>query len=138
MRSLAIPALRPGERDARWTRRPRRRALRRFLPRARLRLLEGQGHVVTDTATIALPFLLETPEPRVLDTGAAKWRSSIRGRAFQGNRTCWTRWRRWAIWLLRHDRAGGEPGEAFFDLKTRVAGEMLQKFQIIQCGSRWS
>ncbi len=130
LRALSMPAFFAfAEHDATMDARAAARRIGRLLPHAETRLLEGQGHVVMNIAEIALPFLL-TPQELTLI-----------GRDGQSVALI-DRWARVtnpmelldAMATAGYLGAGAMAayaeslGEEFFDLKTRIAGEMLQKF----------
>ena len=103
--------------------------IRTLLPRAETRLLEGQGHVILNIAEIALPFLLAPLElipverdglsVALIDrwarvTSPQELLDAMATAGYLG-----------ATAMAAHAES---LGEEFFDLKTRIAGEMLQKF----------
>lgn len=130
LRALSMPAFFVfAERDATMDAPAAAQRIGRLLPRAETRLLEGQGHVVMNIAEIALPFLL-TPQDLTL-TGRDGQSVALIDR--------WARVTNPMELLDAMATAGylgasamaayaESLGEEFFDLKTRIAGEMLQKF----------
>ena len=100
-----------------------------LLPRADVRLLEQAGHVVTNIGEIVLPFLSDAPEFHILENGGARvaiidrWarirtpQDMLDAMATAGYLGC----RSMAVYAE-------SLGEGFFDLKTGIAGELLQKF----------
>ena len=128
--ALAMPSLFVfAERDATMDAHAAAERVKKLLPGADIRLLHGQGHVVMNIAEHALPFLMEPQEMRLIETGSE--RAALVDR--------WTRVTN-ADELLDMMATAGylgclgmilyaeSVGEAFFDLKTGIAGEMLQKF----------
>lgn len=130
LKALIMPSLFVfGERDATMNARAAAERLKALLPGAETRVLEGQGHVVMDIARITLPLLTEPPELRII--GLANGKAALVDR--------WARIKNGQDLLDSMATAGylgctgmiahaESLGSAFFDLKTGVAGEMLQKF----------
>ncbi len=117
------------ERDATMDAATASSRVRALLPEAETRVLAGQGHVVMNIADLALPFLTQPLKLRTVDTGEE--RAALVDR--------WARVTNAGDLLDAMVTAGylgcsgmilyeESLGSAFFDLKTGVAGEMLQKF----------
>ena len=117
------------ERDATMDSRAALKRIRSLLPHAEARLLEGQGHVVMNIAEIALPFLRTPPELTLFERDGVsvalidRWARVTNPQALLD-----------AMATAGYLGAGAmvayaeSLGEEFFDLKTRIAGEMQQKF----------
>ena len=128
--SLTMPSLFVfSERDATMDAQAAAKRIQSLLPCAEARLLEGQGHVVMNIAEIALPFLSQPQELAPIERN--------------GRRVAVVdRWARITnpLDLLDAMATAGylgcssmatyaeSLGATFFDLKTKIAGEMLQKF----------
>jgi pimeloyl-ACP methyl ester carboxylesterase len=130
LRALSMPALFAfAERDATMDAFAAAKRVRTLLPRAEARLLKEQGHMLMNIAEIALPFLLAPQELTLAQRDGV-------------NVALIDRWARVtnpqdlldAMANAGYLGAGAlaayaeSLGEEFFDLKTGVAGEMLQKF----------
>ncbi len=130
LKGIAMPALFAfAERDVTMDARAAAARVGSLLPQAEVCLLPNQGHVITNIAEIALPFLAE-PQPL------------IPARQDGLNAMIIDRWTRVTDpqQLLDAMATAGylgasamaayaeSLGQAFFDLKTGIAGEMLQKF----------
>lgn len=118
----------PGQ-DATMDARAAAARVQSLLPHADVRLLEKAGHVVTNIGEMVQPFLLDVPELRILEIGDTRVALIDR----------WMRIRTPQDMLDAMATAGyldansmavyaESLGEDFFDLKTGIAGEILQKF----------
>jgi len=103
--------------------------VRALLPRAEARLLEGQGHAILNIAEIALPFLAEPQELACVERNGRRVAVIDRWSRVAGPQDLLdqmaTAWSLGSRCMAVHRES---LGEAFFDLKTGIAGEMLQKF----------
>ena len=130
LRALTMPALFVfGERDATMDARAAAARVQSLLPRAGARLLEAQGHVVMNIAEIALPFLAEPQELTVAERGGQRVAVIDRWARIANPQELLDAMAT-AGYLGCHRMAAYAEslGAAFFDLKTKIAGEMLQKF----------
>jgi len=130
LRSLAMPALFAfAERDATMDAKAAAERVSSLLPRAETKLLEGQGHVITNAAEIALPFLMEPQELIPLERDGVSVALIDRWARVTGPQDLLDAMATAGYLGARAMAAYAESlGETFFDLKTRIAGEMLQKF----------
>ncbi len=130
LKALEIPVFFafPGQ-DATMDARAAAARVQTLLPRADVRLLEQAGHVVTNIGEMVQPFLSDALELRILENGRVRvalidrWarirtpQNILDAMATAGYLGC----RSMAVYAESLT-------EGFFDLKTGVAGELLQKF----------
>jgi pimeloyl-ACP methyl ester carboxylesterase len=130
LKALTMPVLfAAGALDATMDAHAASERLQALLPHAEARLIEGQGHVILNIAALALPFLTEPQTLEIVERDGQRAAVVDRWARIGGTQDLLdvmaTAGYLGCIGLAIHAES---LGAAFFDLKTGIAGEMLQKF----------